>query len=138
MLPPPAGSRSTKLKRAASNVGSSSQPAGERKKKVRTPPKEVAIGQDALRVCHYANSEDVASSDQLENDFLWVGKKSCSVATLQEVYPGLCWPSLMSHLKGSARFGVCMQPEHPDHQDCSTKAHALTSHPFAEVRQYFQ
>jgi hypothetical protein len=133
---PPPSSRS-KLKRAASNDGSSARTTSTNKKRV-TNPRATGIGQEALRVCHYGTADDVQSDVEAENDHLWVGKKACKLSVLREHYPGLCWSSLMSHLTGNSRFSVCMQPDHPDHRDFSSRAHALGAIPFAEVRQYFQ
>jgi hypothetical protein len=127
----------SKLKRTASNAGSSTRTAGTKKKRL-TTPRASGIGQDALRICHFGTASDTISDVPAENNYLWVGKKACPLSKLQEHYPGLCWSSLMSHLKGHGRFGVCMQSDHPDHQDFNTKAHALDDIPFSEVRLHFQ
>ena len=60
------------------------------------------------------------------------------ILDLQKAFPGLCWAPIMSHLYNKARFTVCMQPTHKDHQDTSTGAHAFPANYRSIIGALFQ
>jgi hypothetical protein len=85
----------------------------------------MAPGSQALKLCKFADANGVVQSSSALNTQLWVGKKHCKIADLQAKYPKLCWPALMSHLRGNSRFSVCMQHTHADHLTPTSAAHVF-------------
>jgi hypothetical protein len=96
------------------------------------------IGSSAAKLCKFADAKGVVQTDSKLNDQLWVGRKHCKILDLQAAFPGLCWAPLMSRLFNKARFTVCMQPTHKDHQDHATAAHAYPANYSTIIGHLFQ
>ena len=100
----------------------------------------VRIGRSASRLCKFADAKGVTHTDHKLNDELWVGQKHCKIADLMQAFPRLCWAPMMSHLRGVARFTVCMQSANKGHTaaDCHSGAHAYPADYRATIKPLFQ
>ena len=94
------------------------------------------VGESASKVSRTDVNGTVQSNASL-NTHTSLGSKRVCTKDLQAEFPGLCVPSLMSHLHGDIRYTVCTQASHPDHKLPSSKAHVFPANYRKRVQQYF-